>query len=65
MVAALWQDGVLTGIMPVRRLAFYARYPLPHLTGSKVMTQFPAGDPRYAPDTTHESYHTGARADLV
>ena len=34
------------------------------LTGSKVMTQFPAGDARYAPDTTHESYHTGGPREL-
>ena len=32
--------------------------------GQKVMTQFPAGDPRYAPDTTHESYHTGGAREL-
>lgn len=35
------------------------------LTGSKVMTQFPAGDARYAPDTTHESYHMGGPRELV
>jgi hypothetical protein len=35
------------------------------LVGSKVMTQFPAGDPRYAPDTTHESYHSGGPRELV
>jgi hypothetical protein len=29
------------------------------LTGSKVMTQFPAGDPFYAPDRLHEALHTG------
>ena len=34
------------------------------LVGSKVMTQFPAGDPRFAPDTTHESYHTGGPREL-
>jgi hypothetical protein len=34
------------------------------LVGSKVMTQFPAGDPRYAPDETHESYHTGGPREL-
>ncbi len=34
------------------------------LVGSKVMTQFPAGDSRYAPDTTHESYHTGGPREL-
>lgn len=35
------------------------------LVGSKVMTQFPAGDPRFAPDTTHESYHSGGPRELV
>lgn len=34
------------------------------LVGSKVMTQFPAGDDRYAPDTTHESYHSGGPREL-
>jgi hypothetical protein len=34
------------------------------LQGSKVMTQFPAGDPLYAPDTTHEAYHTGGGREL-
>ena len=33
--------------------------------GSKVMTQFPAGDARYATDTTHENYHTGGPRELV
>ncbi|MFC3173379.1 transcriptional regulator [Novosphingobium bradum] len=32
--------------------------------GAKVMTQFPAGDARYAPDETHESYHTGGGREL-
>lgn len=32
--------------------------------GSKVMTQFPAGDPRYAPDEVHETYHTGGGREL-
>lgn len=32
--------------------------------GSKVMTQFPAGDPRFAPDRVHESYHTGGAREL-
>ena len=32
--------------------------------GSKVMTQFPAGDPAYAPDEVHESYHTGGPREL-
>ena len=35
------------------------------LVGSKVMTQFPAGDPHYAPDATHESYHSGGPRELV
>jgi hypothetical protein len=35
------------------------------LVGAKVMTQFPAGDPRFAPDTTHESYHSGGPRELV
>jgi hypothetical protein len=34
------------------------------LRGSKVMTQFPAGDPRYAPDEIHEAYHTGGAREL-
>ena len=34
------------------------------LMGSKVMTMFPAGDARYAPDETHETYHTGGGRDL-
>ena len=34
------------------------------LRGSKVMTQFPAGDAYYAPDQTHEAYHTGGPRNL-
>lgn len=34
------------------------------LMGSKVMTLFPAGDARFAPDQTHESYHTGGGREL-
>lgn len=34
------------------------------IRGSKVMTQFPAGDARYAPDELHESYHTGGAREL-
>ncbi|MBA4354220.1 MAG: transcriptional regulator [Novosphingobium sp.] len=34
------------------------------LLGSKVMTMFPAGDSRYAPDETHEGYHTGGGREL-
>ena len=32
--------------------------------GTKVMTQFPAGDPRFAADHVHESYHTGGPREL-
>lgn len=32
--------------------------------GSKTMTQFPAGDPRFAPDEVHESYHSGGPREL-
>jgi hypothetical protein len=35
------------------------------LRGNKVMTQFPAGDAFYAPDETHEGYHTGGHRNLV
>jgi hypothetical protein len=35
------------------------------LKGSKVMTQFPAGDAFFAPDETHEGYHTGGHRNLV
>lgn len=35
------------------------------LRGSKVMTQFPASDPRFAPDETHEGYHTGGHRNLI
>ena len=34
------------------------------LAGTKVMTQFPAGDPRFAPDELHETYHTGGAREL-
>ncbi|MCH2486514.1 MAG: cupin-like domain-containing protein, partial [Erythrobacter sp.] len=34
------------------------------LTGQKAMTQFPAGDARYAPDGVHESYHLGGPREL-
>lgn len=34
------------------------------LRGSKVMTQFPAGNTRFAPDETHEGYHTGGHRNL-
>ncbi len=32
--------------------------------GTKVMTQFPAGNPRFARDEVHESYHTGGPREL-
>ena len=35
------------------------------LRGSKVMTQFPAGDAEYAPDEIHEGYHTGGPRELT
>ena len=35
------------------------------LRGTKTMTQFPAGDPEYAPDEVHEGYHTGGARELV
>ncbi len=35
------------------------------LRGQKVMTQFPAGDAFYAPDETHEGYHTGGHRNLI
>jgi hypothetical protein len=35
------------------------------IAGSKVMTQFPAGDARFAPDTTHETYHLGGPRELT
>lgn len=37
---------------------------LMQLRGSKRMTQFPAGDARFAPDETHEGYHTGGHRNL-
>lgn len=33
--------------------------------GTKVMTQFPAGDPAFAPDSVHETYHTGGGRELT
>ncbi|MGB5078827.1 MAG: cupin-like domain-containing protein [Sphingorhabdus sp.] len=35
------------------------------IRGSKVMTQFPAGDSLYAPDETHVCYHTGGHRNLA
>lgn len=32
--------------------------------GSKVMTQFPAGNADFAPDEVHEAYHTGGAREL-
>ena len=37
---------------------------LMQIVGTKVMMQFPAGDPRYAPDRVHETYHTGGAREL-
>lgn len=34
------------------------------LAGTKTMTQFPAGNPRFAPDEVHESYHLGGPREL-
>lgn len=38
---------------------------LMQLQGSKTMTQFPAGDARYAPDQVHEGYHSGGPRELT
>ncbi|MFN3620562.1 cupin-like domain-containing protein [Sphingorhabdus sp.] len=38
---------------------------LMQLRGTKVMTQFPAGDTRFAPDETHEGYHRGGHRNLL
>ena len=35
------------------------------LRGTKSMTQFPPGDATFAPDETHESYHTGGARELA
>jgi hypothetical protein len=35
------------------------------LTGQKAMTVFPAGNPRCAPDSVHEAYHTGGARELT
>ncbi|WP_159978098.1 MULTISPECIES: transcriptional regulator [unclassified Novosphingobium] len=37
---------------------------LMQVRGSKVMTQFPAGEASYAPDEIHEAYHTGGGREL-
>ncbi len=34
------------------------------IRGGKVMRQFPAGDPAFAPDEVHEGYHTGGAREL-
>ena len=35
-----------------------------HLAGEKKMTLFPQGNPSFAPDETHETYHTGGGREL-
>ncbi|MEL6528347.1 MAG: transcriptional regulator [Pseudomonadota bacterium] len=35
------------------------------VSGSKVMTQFAAGDTRFVPDEMHESYHSGGPRELT
>ena len=35
------------------------------IAGTKAMTQFPAGDPRFAPDEKHETYHLGGPRELT
>ncbi|WP_234032293.1 cupin-like domain-containing protein [Parerythrobacter jejuensis] len=35
------------------------------IKGGKTMTQFPAGDAKYAPDEVHETYHSGGARELV
>jgi mannose-6-phosphate isomerase-like protein (cupin superfamily) len=37
---------------------------LMQVRGAKVLTQFPAGDARFAPDAVHETYHTGGGREL-
>lgn len=34
------------------------------IRGTKVMTQFPAGDTRFVPDVAHETYHSGGPREL-
>lgn len=34
------------------------------IRGTKVMTQFAAGDPRFVPDEAHETYHSGGPREL-
>jgi hypothetical protein len=34
------------------------------IRGTKVMTQFPAGDTRFVPDAAHETYHSGGPREL-
>ncbi len=34
------------------------------IRGTKVMSQFPAGDARFVPDTAHETYHSGGPREL-
>lgn len=35
------------------------------LRGTKTMTQFPAGDARFAPPSSHEAYHSGHQRNLA
>lgn len=35
------------------------------LRGQKVMTIYPAGSPRFAPDEVHETYHRGGKRELA
>jgi hypothetical protein len=35
------------------------------IAGNKVLTQFPAGDTRFAADEVHETYHTGGARELA
>jgi hypothetical protein len=35
------------------------------IRGTKVMTQFPAGDTRFVPDEAHETYHSGGPRELT
>jgi hypothetical protein len=37
---------------------------LVQVRGSKIMTQFPAGDTRFVPDEAHEAYHSGGPREL-
>lgn len=52
-LAALWQSGRLAGVMPLRRLGFYDRYPLPHLAGWLHANAF-CGSPLVARGAEHD-----------